>query len=243
MPVARALLAAVAFLTRVPVGRLAELDGRDVARGAALFALVGAGVGALAGLVADELAGHVPALAAAGAALLLVALLTGAMHLDALADAADALGGTTRERRLEIMRAPDVGAFGVTVVAVTLLAWVAALSSQPVSVLLVVALWCAARALVAVVPAVMPAARPGGMAAHLVDGATRWTVLAIPAAIAVGAWGAGWAGAAGVTAGVVGGIAVLAVAARRVGGFTGDVLGATIVLTETVGLLVAAARW
>jgi len=208
------------------------------------FPVIGAALGGIVGgawWVADRAWTPLPA---AVIVIVVDLAVTGMLHVDGLADSADGLlPHATRERRLEIMRTADVGAFGVAVVAVTLLAWVAALSSQPVSVLLVVALWCAARALVAVVPAVLPAARPGGMAAHLVDGATRWTVLAIPAAIAVGAWGAGWAGAAGVTAGVVGGIAVLAVAARRVGGFTGDVLGATIVLTETVGLLVAAARW
>ncbi|HLM16965.1 MAG TPA: adenosylcobinamide-GDP ribazoletransferase [Acidimicrobiia bacterium] len=208
------------------------------------FPVIGAALGAIVGgawWVADRAWSPLPA---AVIVVIIDLAVTGMLHVDGLADSADGLlPHATRERRLEIMRTPDVGAFGVTVVAVTLLVSVAALSSQPVSVLLVVALWCAARALVAVVPSTMPAARPGGMGAHLVDGATRWTILALPAAIAVGAWGAGWAGAAGVTAGVLAGIAVLVLAARRIGGFTGDVLGATIVLTETVGLLVAAARW
>ena len=61
MPVARAALAAVAFLTRVPVGRLVALDGRDVARGAPLYPLVGAAVGAVAGGVADLAVPTLPA--------------------------------------------------------------------------------------------------------------------------------------------------------------------------------------
>ena len=108
----RAGLAAVAFLTRIPVGRLAPLDARDVARGAALFPLVGAAVGAAAGVLADLLVPAVPGLVAGALAVGLAALVTGAMHLDALADTLDALGGTTRERALEIMRDHSIGAFG-----------------------------------------------------------------------------------------------------------------------------------
>src|SRR5438067_2134852 len=96
MPVARASLGAVAFLTRIPVGRLVVLDGRDVARGAALFPVVGAAIGAATGATAFGLAKVVPSLAAAGIALALGALLTGALHLDGLADTADALGAWSR---------------------------------------------------------------------------------------------------------------------------------------------------
>ena len=108
----RAGLAAVAFLTRIPVGRLAPLDARDVARGAVLFPLVGAAVGGAAGVLADLLVPGVPGLVAGALAVGLAALVTGAMHLDALADMLDALGGTTRERALEIMRDHSIGAFG-----------------------------------------------------------------------------------------------------------------------------------
>src|SRR5207247_1819261 len=68
MPAARAALAAVTFLTRVPVARRLALVPADVTRGSALFPLVGTGIGAAAGLVA-ALAVHVlPPLAAGGLA-------------------------------------------------------------------------------------------------------------------------------------------------------------------------------
>src|SRR5688572_4574215 len=86
---ARAGAAAVAFLTRVPVERAVELGPEDVARAAPLFPLVGAAVGGVAGLAALGLAEVAPPLAAAGVALGVAALLTGALHLDALADTAD----------------------------------------------------------------------------------------------------------------------------------------------------------
>src|SRR5437773_2262695 len=94
---ARAVVAAVAFLTRLPVGRLVLLGGDDVARGAVLFPVVGAGIGAAVGGTAAGLVLVVPALAAAGIALTVGALLTGALHLDGLADTTDALGGRSAE--------------------------------------------------------------------------------------------------------------------------------------------------
>ncbi|MEW6583261.1 MAG: adenosylcobinamide-GDP ribazoletransferase, partial [Actinomycetota bacterium] len=109
----RAAAAAVAFLTRIPVGRGMGLTGTDVARGTALFPLVGAAVGAAAGAVAALLHGTVGVLPAAALAVAVDALLTGGLHYDALADAADGAGGRTREDALRIMRDPRVGSHGV----------------------------------------------------------------------------------------------------------------------------------
>ena len=114
-------LAAVAFLTRIPVGRLVQLDGDAVRRAAPLFPLVGGAIGAFGGGIVDVASGPLPSLAAAALGLGAVALLTGGLHLDALADTADGLGGTTRERRLEIMRDHAVGSFGAVALVVVLL--------------------------------------------------------------------------------------------------------------------------
>src|SRR5258705_4269490 len=102
--------AAVAFLTRIPVGRAVELDAADVARGGALFPLVGAGIGAATGGVVYAVADPLGTLLAALLGLVTAALLTGVLHLDALADTADALGATTRAPALEIMRDHSIGA-------------------------------------------------------------------------------------------------------------------------------------
>src|SRR5262245_54938917 len=129
---ARAALAAVAFLTRLPVGRRVELGPDDVARGAPLFPLVGGAVGAVCGLAADALVPALPSLVAGALAVGLAAALTGAMHLDALADTADALGGSSRERALEIMRDHAVGAFGAVALIVVLLVDAAAFAALAV---------------------------------------------------------------------------------------------------------------
>src|SRR4051794_10637614 len=112
MPAVRAAVGALAFLTRVPIGRFVAVDADDVARGAMLFPVVGLGIGAAVGSVADGLAGTLTATLAAVLAVALGAALTGALHLDGIADAADALGATTRERALEVMRDHQIGAYG-----------------------------------------------------------------------------------------------------------------------------------
>ena len=232
---------------RDAVGLLTTLGRRGgtlSARALRWFPVLGAAIGALVGAcwwAADEAWNPLPA------AVLVVVVdlaVTGMLHVDGLADAADGLlPHADRDRRLAIMRTPDVGAFGVAVVGITLLALVAALASQPVSVLLVVGLWMAARSLVAAVPALVPYARDEGIATSLLDGAPRWPLFCIPIAVAVAALDTGVRGATAVVVGVVAGVGVLLLARRRLGGFTGDVLGATIVVVEAVGLLVASARW
>src|SRR4051795_8138942 len=99
MPVAdepRAAVAAGAFLTRVPAGRLLRVDVGDVARAGLWFPLVGAGIGAAVGGTAAALDGPLGPLLAAALAVALGTALTGALHLDALADTADAFGGRSR---------------------------------------------------------------------------------------------------------------------------------------------------
>src|SRR5579862_2650232 len=98
-----AVAAAVGFLTRLPLGRRLELDAGDVARGALFFPLVGAGIGAAGGGIALLAHHRLSALLAAVLSVAVVVVLTGALHVDALADLADACGGATRKRRLEIM--------------------------------------------------------------------------------------------------------------------------------------------
>ena len=117
---ARALAAAVAFLTCIPVGRRVVLGAEDVARAAPFFPVVGAGIGALGGLVAAGLEGPLPPFVAAGIALAVVVALTGALHVDALADTADAIGAG-RARALEVMRDSRIGAFGAVAVALAVL--------------------------------------------------------------------------------------------------------------------------
>ncbi len=210
----------------------------------AWFPLVGVALGAALGCVwwaSDRLW---PRLVAAALTVSADLAMTGALHVDGLADAADGLlPHAPRERRLEIMRDPGVGAFAVAVVGVVLMLRVAALSSRAPDIALLAGIWCAARAAVASVPRFVPYARESGIASPLLDGAPGWPALLVVPAAGLAALGVGVAGAVAVAVGTLAAVGVVALARHRLGGFTGDVLGAAIVVAETVALVVAAAKW
>lgn len=241
----RGLAAAVAFLTRVPVGSRLELDGDDLARSGATFPLVGAGIGAAVGGVAAVLAEPTTPLVAAGVALAVGAVLTGALHLDALADTADALGAWSRERALEIMRDHSIGSYGAVALVVDLLvkaSALAALAGRQHVIAPAVAAGSAARAVPVVLAAALPYARSGGGAGASLTEAPAWrAVAAVVLATAIAVAVAGWDGAV-----IAAAAAVVAAAAGLgcrswLGGVTGDTLGAAAEVAEVTGLVVAVA--
>ena len=125
----RRLSAAVSFLSRVPVPRTEKLGAADVGRATVFFPLVGAAIGA-GGVLISELSFLFPAPLIALFVVAFWAFITGALHLDGLADTADGLGGgRTREEKLRIMRDPVVGSYGVVTLILLLAVKVTALSA------------------------------------------------------------------------------------------------------------------
>ena len=232
--------AALAFLTTLGGARGPEPGSLP------WFPLVGLGIGSLVGAGGWGAAELWPPLAAAVVVVAADAALTGLLHVDGLADAADGLfvHGATPARRLEIMRTPDVGAFGTTAVTFALLGRVAGFATMAPEPLLVAGLWTASRTVMAVSPALLPYARREGLATGFLQGPPRrWPAVGLLVAAAFCVLAAGWGGAAALLALLVTAAGVLLLAKQRLGGFTGDVLGATAVAGETVALLVASARW
>ena len=209
------------------------------------FPFAGAALGLVLGAVWWGAERIWPAAVAAAIVVAADLALTGLLHVDGLADSADGLlPHLDRARRLDVMAAPDVGAFGVAaVVAVLLLRWAALATTAP-SPLLLGGLWCASRTAMAVTARTVPYARSGGLASAFLGGRALSTAL-IGAVLATGLAfaGPGVAGTAAVAGVVAGAAGVVVLARRRIGGFTGDVLGASGMVGETTGLLVAAARW
>lgn len=234
--------AAVGFLTVLPVG-----GGQ--ASGATLvwFPVVGLGLGALLGGLWWAMERWWSPVVAAAVVVAADAALTGGLHLDGLADSADGLlPHLRRERRLAVMHEPGLGAFGVVAVALALLLRFAALASVRPSVLVLSGLWCASRGLMALTARLLPYAREGGLAQGFLSPGGR--LLPVAALTALGSGGSllVWRvvpGLATLAGAVLAASAVLLLAWRRIGGFTGDVLGAAGVVAETVGLVIAAARW
>lgn len=242
--VIRPVAAAVSFLTRIPLGRL-RLDAVDVRRGSLFFPLVGAGIGGLVGLVAEGFAGLVTSFLAASVAVAFEALLTGAIHLDALADAADGLGARSRERALEVMRDPSIGSFGAVALLLDVLVKIGAIASLTDgenAVWPLLAAFALGRAAPLALGLALPYARPGsGSGRALTDGPTWARAGGLVLAAATAAVTVGWSAlvlgaAAAVAVLLVGGVAQL-----RLGGVTGDVLGAGTELATTAALLAAAA--
>jgi len=235
------VIRALGFLT--VVGRSAPPDPSTLRWFPFAGALIGLTVGGLWWGAAEVWS---PALAAA----LVVAAdlaITGMLHLDGLTDTADGvLPHLGRARRLAVMAEPTVGAFGVGVAVVVLLVRWAAFAMLAPSVVLVGGLWCVARSVMAVALRAVPYAREGGGLASAFVGTRSWFGLALVGtalALGLGVLAAGTAGAVAVVAAAVAGAGVVALGVSRLGGYTGDVLGAAGMMAETVGLVAAAARW
>lgn len=245
---------AVGLLTVVPV-RPPEQLGRVEARTAMLLAPVAVVPVALAaaglGWAATVLG--LPAVLAGTLVVAALALGTRAMHLDGLADTTDGLGsGKDAPRALEIMRRGDIGPMGTVALVVVLLAQAVgsgAVLARPDGWLLVVLLVCGSRVALSLgCAAGVPAARADGLGV-LVAGSVPFAGAAAGWLALLGLWLAAdvaagrpwWVPVAG------SGLAVLACAwllrrcVRRLGGITGDVLGALVEVALTVALVVAAA--
>jgi len=239
-------LDAAAFLTRLPVGGDATM-GPLAASGWA-FPLVGAGIGALAAAVflGAQLVGCAAIIAAPLAVLAGIAL-TGALHEDGLADAADAFGaGDSRTQILAIMRDSRHGTYGVVALVASFGLRAAALATiaEPIRAgLALVAAHAASRALLPAAMQLLRPARPDGLGATAGRPGAAVALIAaiIGAAIALGALGPPRGAAALALAALVVAAAAM-LARRRIGGYTGDVLGAFQQIGEIVMLLAAAAQ-
>lgn len=234
-------LSAVAFLTRVPVGR----EPRDLHRAppwfpavGALVALVSAGVYALAYR-------FLPSPLAAVLAVVAGILLTGAFHEDGLADSSDALGsGATGEDAIAIMRDSRLGTYGTTAVVVSVLWRVLALGSLSPSWALgaLVMAHSLGRGAVVVLMWSTPPARTEGLgrAGRLEITGGGVLVSSLSALAIATAVGGIWAVPAALIALAAAGV-VRRLALKRIGGVSGDLLGACEQVGEMGGLTVAAA--
>ncbi|HEX6447590.1 MAG TPA: adenosylcobinamide-GDP ribazoletransferase [Streptosporangiales bacterium] len=230
---------AVSFLTRVPVGSARP----DLARSVPWFPLVGLVIGAVVAGVYFACTLIVSPLVAATLAVLAGVLLTGALHEDALADAADALGAREPGDALRIMKDPTHGTYGVIALALSLLLRIGATAELHVTALGVLpAAHALSRGAAVVLLGTVSPASSGGLGASYaaVVSRRRAVVTAVVAAVLATAAGGPWT-LAGIAAVALVTFAMGRLAVRRFGGLTGDVAGATQQLAELVILVPAAA--
>lgn len=235
---------AVGFFTRIPVTTTTQAEWLLV-EAAWAFPLVGAGIGAITALV--FLIAQLVGLGDWPSALLAVLsglLLTGALHEDGLADSADGIfGGGDREQRLAIMRDSRHGTFAVLALVMSIALRAAALAQIGEAVLAGLALVAAhavSRALLPAAMSTLPSARGDGLGTDAGKPRPASVIAATLIALAIAA------AALGPVHGIVAlGMAAASIAAasiiarRRIGGYTGDVLGAFQQIGEIVILLAA----
>ena len=242
------LLAAALFLSRLPIRWRWPWPPDLSARAYGAFALIGAMLGVVAGGVyAGAVALGLPVTLAALVAVAALAIATGALHEDGLGDFADGIGGgKDREGRLAIMRDSRMGTYGglALILAVGMrvgaIAELAAVSDVMTALVVSAAV---SRALLPCVVVLLPPARTDGLAVGVGRPVRPVALVALLMAIAF----AFLLLPAGEAAIALGGAALAAaatglVAWRAIGGYTGDVLGATQQVADVAILLVLAAR-
>jgi adenosylcobinamide-GDP ribazoletransferase len=236
MGVIQDMALAVQFMTRVPI-RSKGLDPARLSRASAWFPAVGLLVGGVAALAYMLLVPHLERTLAALIAVLVMVLVTGGLHEDGLADCADAFGGGwTREDKLRILKDSRIGTFGAIALILSLASRVLFLATLPAGA--VVAYLISAQVLARFTPlplgALLKPAREQEGQGRRVACATSWLTVALGTAMAIAltvlilrasAWQPILA------------VAIVTAASalyykRRLGGITGDCMGATIQLSE-----------
>jgi adenosylcobinamide-GDP ribazoletransferase len=241
-----AFLSGVQFLTRIPVPSNVPFDDDSLPRATVFFPVIGALVGGVGALAYRLTHGHWNAVVAATLAVTSMVLVTGAFHEDGLADAADGLGGgTTRERALEIMRDSRIGAYGAVALVLLLVLRIGLIASMSISI--------ATTALVAAHTLGRWSSLPLIHWLPYARGHEGGTAKPFAAAVSAGRLAAGTAAAVAIVLIALGGRALLPLGLataitllaasyfrQRLGGMTGDCLGAANVVVE-VGVLLALA--
>ena len=246
-------MVAVMFLTRIPLRVNWPVGAPEVGRAAAFFPLVGAGIGALQssflwaslrlGYHASDLFGHRVLLPSSVLSVLLTALsvwITRALHLDGLADMADGFGGgTTRQDVLRIMREHVIGSFGTIAVALVLLlkfTSITALIERGQALPYLIIAPALARASVVVLGFALPYARSeeGGLGGSLEYIGPLELILSSLTALAL-LMLIGWRrGAVCLLLVLLVCLVIARICLRRIGGITGDTLGANTEICEAL---------
>lgn len=234
----KAFLLALSLLTRLPVSNIDDIQAQDSGRSALFYPLVGVLVGVLISLPALVF-DNAPALLIAGIIVTLWAAITGALHLDGLADSADGwLGGMGNKKKIQmIMKDPHVGTAGVVAIVCILVLKVIAITvllESNQSIWLIILAPLIARATILALFITTPYVNSQGIAQQIIDTLPResaWWV--IVACSLIGIFFSFW----GVLFVVAGFWLVRRLMLKLLGGCTGDTAGASVEISEMMWLI------
>ena len=237
---------AVGTLTIIPVGASGEIDRRMAARAMIMapLAVVPLAVGAgLIGWAASQIG--LPQLMTGLFVVGALAVGTRALHLDGLADTADGLGsGWSPQRSLAIMKRGNIGPIGVVTLIVILAVQAVAFGSLSMSIrgaaAAAAAICCSRAALAIVCRQGVPAARTSGLGVAVADSvpvaaaALSWLAVIGTMVLATALLGRWWCGLITAALALAAVLILVRVCRRRLGGVTGDVMGASIEIALTL---------
>ncbi len=235
--------AAIRFLTILPLPGGWGNDEKALARSVPYFPIVGLLIGIFAAGFDEAVGRALPVLPASTLTILVLICLTGGLHMDGLADTADGFfSARPRDKMMEIMRDSRIGVMGVLAVVFVVMLKVTLLTNITISRwTLILLMPLAGRAAIVTLMTTLPYARSEGGLAALFTGSRSWLHC-------LWAWGLMFAISGGVAQGVglAGAFLALVVTSvfclynrNKLGGYTGDTLGAVCELAEMAPLLAA----
>jgi adenosylcobinamide-GDP ribazoletransferase len=241
----RQLRWAAAFLTVAPVAPAGAPRRGELAASAVFFPLVGAAVGVMFWLVDLACAGRVPDLVRGLAVVAAGAALTRGLHLDGLADTADGLAVLgRRSAMMKAMKDPRVGSFGAVTLVLVVMTQAACIAAVPAATRFgaLVAAATAARLALAAAGHLFSSPSGRGLGGGFAGRVSRGTAVAAAViAVACAAASGGLGGIVALATGTGAGLLLCARVSSRLGGLTGDGLGAAAEAAQTVALLVSVA--
>ncbi|KEJ89311.1 adenosylcobinamide-GDP ribazoletransferase [Sulfitobacter donghicola] len=236
----RQVLLAAALLTRLPLPQLPQGAFDKSAKAVWAYPVIGVIVGAVGVVVGKSALGvGIPLFAAATLVIITTMALTGAMHEDGLADVFDGWwGGYTPERRLEIMRDSQVGTFGLLALTTVSLLRISAIAA-------LLAVWWPAiivstvlsRAAMPVLMFGLPYARKDGLSHSVGKPRSAFAITSLALGLVISIFLIGFSALLAFALTIAVTLAVAVLAKRKIGGQTGDVLGALQQLSEVAILL------
>lgn len=234
------ILVAGVLLTRLPLPALPPAAFAEAGRAVWAYPVIGAVLGLIAVLTGKIALGlGLDTSIAGGLVLATLMLTTGAMHEDGLADCADGFwGGNDKARRLEIMRDSQIGTYGtLALIVVVMLRWSAFTALIWLNIWAVVAAAALSRAMMPWVMQHLPLARDDGLSRSVGCVPTRAAAQAALIGGIIGVVFMGWSALIAGMAAVAVSFGMIALARTKIGGQTGDVLGAVQQLSEVAILI------